>query len=60
MAYHHAKASYPVQEKLFLVLSRTWQAFSTITQHEQLIDKIFYGEKISFNIPMTRTTKVSF
>ena len=60
MAYHHAKASYPVQENFFLVLSRSWQAFSTITQHEQVIDKIFYGEKISFNIPMTRARKVSF
>ena len=46
MAYHHAKTSCPVQGKNLLVFSRTLQTCSAITQNEQLIDEIFYGEKI--------------
>ena len=46
MAYHHAKTSCPVQRKKNLVLSRTLQIWSAITQNEQLIDDIFHGEKI--------------
>ena len=46
MAYHRAKTSCPVQGKKFLVLSRTLQICSAITQNEQLIDDILFGEKI--------------
>ena len=60
MAYHHAKISCPVRDKNILVLSRTRQTFSAITQNENLIDEIFYGERLSFKIPMTKTKKVSF
>ena len=46
MTYHYEKTSCPVRDKYFLVFSRLLQTFSAITQNEQLIDEIFYQEKI--------------
>ena len=40
------KQAAPYSAKNFLVLSRTLQTYSAITQNEQPIDDIFYGEEI--------------
>ena len=60
MAYHDTKTSCPVRNKDFLVLSHTHQTCSAGSENEQLIDEIFYGQKMAFRIPMTRDKKVSF
>ena len=46
-------------QKLFSFVPYATDMFCHNT-NEQLIEEIFYGETISFKVPMTRTKNVSF